>query len=573
MGLDLLVVDDSLTVRKLVDLAFRDSDARLTFAASGVEGLALAASGTPQVVLLDYVLPDMKGADVCRQLAKDPRLSRVPVVLMSAKRLDLRSQFTAFPAVVDFINKPFSREEIVGVVRRAASRTTTDGVPPRKADGTSGPELFSHERKQTAARLLFRHLRAQLEQIPLWAKQVGEAPAASYFARKLFTPEVMERMLTELGPVVLEAVTEASDGSSRLSGRLSGSELMDLLRMLEGGRRTGTLSLGHPASGLIVHWRSGSIVLASCFDPDEYQRDAELSLVALDAEARSRAEDEQRRIGKPVYATLAEAGLLAAPEAQRAISQQGRRLLRGLLRETACRLEWRGEEPPCLCGALERPISVTQLWLERLRAVAALADVERRVPSFQAIFERAEGFSARLRQLDLSKSERSILALIDGRASVQELIERSGVASREVAHVLFRLVEVGLLRQCAGLSPRPKVMILEPDVEGFRRPLAALLESRPRPADLVPLEQLDDLVSTVVRARPVLVLLNASALGTEQTEDIARSICTHPDCSSAVVALLEPGGVTGGALPECPYLEAVLTKPVHVSEIERLLPS
>jgi CheY-like chemotaxis protein len=573
MGLDLLVVDDSLTVRKLVELAFKDSDARLSFATSGAEGLASAASGAPQVILLDYVLPDMKGAEVCRRLAEDPRLAQVPVVLMSAKRLDLREQFAAFPAVVDFISKPFSREEIVDRLHRATSRTSSDDPSPPGARRAPGPEVFSYEQKQTAARLLFRHTRAQLEQIPVWAKQLGDAPAAPHFAKKLFTPEVMERVLAELGPLVLDTVTAASDGSNRLIGQLSGSALIDFLRMLESGRRTGAMSLGPPEPGLLVHWKDGSIVLASCFDPSEYQRDAELSLAAVDAEARSRAEDEQRSSGKPLYATLAEAGLVTEADAQHAMFQQGRRLLRVAVRETACRVEWRGVEPPSLCGPMERPLPVTQLWLERLRAIASLADVERRVPSFQAVFERAEGFSARIRHLDLSKSERGILALVDGRASIQEFIDRSGLAAKEVAHVVFRLVEVGLLRQCASISPRPKVVIVDPDVDGFQRPLAALLEKRPRRADLVSLERVDDLAGEVVRARPTLVLLNASALGAEQTEGIARAVCSHPDCSGAVVALLEPDGEGGGSLAESNYLETILTKPVHITEIERLLPS
>jgi CheY-like chemotaxis protein len=569
MALDLLVVDDSLTVRKLVELAFKDADARLTFATSGAEGIALAASGAPQALLLDYVLPDMKGAEVCRALARDPRLAQVPIVLMSAKRLELREQFAAFPAVVDFIIKPFSREEIVSRLQRA-----TSGAPPEAAGatGTPGPKLFSYEQKQAAARLLFRHMRAQLEQVPSWAKQIGDAPVAAYFAKKLFTPEVMDRMLAELGTLVLDTVTAASEGSS-LVGQLSGSALMDFLRMLEGGRCTGTMTLGAPGRGLIVHWKNGAIVLASCFEPGEYQRDAELSLAAVDAGACSSAEDEQRRSGKPLYATLAEAGFVTEADAEHAMFQQGRSLLRSVLRETVCRLEWLEVEPPTLCRPLERLISVTQLWLERLRAVASLADVERRVPSYQAVFERAEGFSARLRGLELSRGERSVLALVDGRASVQEFVDRSGIAAKDVAHIVFRLAEVGLLRQCASLSPRPKVMIFEPDVNGFQRPLAALLERRLRPVDLVSLERVDDLVAAVVHARPALVLLNASALGAEQTEGIARAICTHPDCSGAVAALVEPNGTTGGNLIESPYLDAILTKPVHISQIERLLPN
>ena len=197
--------------------------------------------------------------------------------------------------------------------------------------------------------------------------------------------------------------------------------------------------------------------------------------------------------------------------------------------------------------------------------------MERGVPSFQTVFERAERFSARVRQLDLTGSERRILALVDGRAGVQELVDRSGIPTKEAAHVLFRLAEVGLLRRRAGLLLRQKVMILEPDVEGFRRPLAALLGSRPRPADLLALDEASDLVAAVLRERPALVLLNVAAVGADQAKEISRALCAQPDAVGRVVALLEPDAAVDD-LVESPHFDAVLTKPIHISEIERLLP-
>jgi len=61
----LLVIDDSLTIRKLVELSFRTTSFVLDFATSGAEGVAKAAQSAPDVILLDCVLPDMKSADVC----------------------------------------------------------------------------------------------------------------------------------------------------------------------------------------------------------------------------------------------------------------------------------------------------------------------------------------------------------------------------------------------------------------------------------------------------------------------------------------------------------------------------
>src|SRR3954470_12479243 len=66
-GMRLLVIDDSATIRKLVEISFRGSAWVLEFAGTGADGLARAAQGGPTMILLDYVLPDMKAAEVCKR--------------------------------------------------------------------------------------------------------------------------------------------------------------------------------------------------------------------------------------------------------------------------------------------------------------------------------------------------------------------------------------------------------------------------------------------------------------------------------------------------------------------------
>lgn len=585
----LLVIDDSLTVRKLVEIAFKGAQESIEFAVSGADGLARASAGEPPAaILLDYILPDMRGTDVCRRLAEDPRLARVPIVLMSGKDPSVREQFAAYPAVVDFVGKPFTRDEVARRLRSAASGPPAAAAaaepsaspapgPAARAAAPDAPKapraLLSFEQKQAAARALFARLKPLLAQIPSWSAQLGDAPPATFYAKRLLTPELIDQLLEVLAPLALEAATGAPLGETRLFGQLTGQALLDLLRLLEAGRHSGAMSLAAAGTRLIAYWRDGALLLASSFDPVEYQRDAAASLQGISAEARERAEKEQRASGKPVYAALAGEGLLSVADAQRAIAQQGRRALRGALREPSCRLEWSGAAPlPPFVEDLGQPIPMSQLWLERLRAVAPRAEIDRAVPSSQVVFERGERFSAKVRALELTGSERRALALIDGRAAVQELVDRSGLSAQEAFHVLYRLAEVGLIRRRSHALARTKVAVLEPDVEGFRRPLAAFLAGRARPADLVALEAKGDLVDAVLRERPALVLLSLSAAGPGEAQRIARALSDNPSFSGSLVAVVEPDA-NGSEIAESALFDAVLTKPFHVSELEGLLPS
>ncbi len=576
MSSSLLVIDDSLTVRKLVEIAFKGSGANLEFAVSGQEGLAKAAHGEPpEAILLDYILPDMRGTDVCRRLSEDPRLARVPVVLMSAKSLNIREQFAAFPSVVDFVVKPFSREEISLRLRQASARPSAgSATPPAKRAELAPPrELFTFEQKQAAARAIFAHLKPQLAQLPTWAQERGDASPAGFFAKKLLTPEVMDCVLEDLAPLALDAAIAAPEGGTHLLGQVSGSALMVFLQGLETGRRSGVLSIHCAGPRLAAYWKDGALVAASSFDPAEYQRESALALDAIAPSARASAEEAQRASAIPVYASLAQAGQLSRDDARRAMARQGRRLLRGALREPSCRLEWSEAAPlPSFAEELGEPIPVAQLWLERLRAVAPWKEVERAVPSSRVVFERGERFSAKVRALELSGGERGVLSLVDGRASVQQLVDRSGAKAKEAHHILYRLAELGLIRRRAGLMARPKVLVLEPDLEGFRRPLAVLLAARCRPLDLAAVEPSADLAAAVLREQPALVLLNAAAVGAERARELAESLSKSSEFTGGLVALLEPDGGGSEALEGAPF-DAVLVKPVHVSDLDRLLPS
>lgn len=112
MRYKVLTVDDSKTVRIIVKKAFKTYDCDIIEAANGVEGLAMAAKETPDLILLDVTMPVMDGVEMLTKLKADPVLKSIPVVMLTAEGGRDNVLKIAKIGVRDYIVKPF-REEVL----------------------------------------------------------------------------------------------------------------------------------------------------------------------------------------------------------------------------------------------------------------------------------------------------------------------------------------------------------------------------------------------------------------------------------------------------------------------------
>ena len=116
------------------------------------EGLRAAEANTPDLILLDYVLPDMKGDEVLRRLAQAPGTLSVPVIYMSGFGADLPTDPKQSPNVVGSLNKPFTSELLLKTVENympgktasssfmASASASTEMLPPLELEGETSQE-------------------------------------------------------------------------------------------------------------------------------------------------------------------------------------------------------------------------------------------------------------------------------------------------------------------------------------------------------------------------------------------------------------------------------------------------
>lgn len=134
----ILTVDDSKTVRIIVRKAFKPYDCEILEAANGVEGLAVAAKDTPDLILLDVTMPVMDGVEMLTKLKADPQLKGIPVMMLTAEGGRDNVLKIAKIGVRDYIVKPFKEEVLVEKAGRIIElKPLTDG--PAKARSIFDP--------------------------------------------------------------------------------------------------------------------------------------------------------------------------------------------------------------------------------------------------------------------------------------------------------------------------------------------------------------------------------------------------------------------------------------------------
>jgi len=142
MSLKLLTIDDSKTVRLIVAKAFRGFDCVVFEAANGVDGLAVAAREMPDLILLDYTMPVLDGFGTMIQLAADPALKSIPVVMLTAEGGRETMAKMARLGVRDYLVKPFKDEVVIARIGRIVELTTRT-IPAAVAVAPSAPAAVS----------------------------------------------------------------------------------------------------------------------------------------------------------------------------------------------------------------------------------------------------------------------------------------------------------------------------------------------------------------------------------------------------------------------------------------------
>ncbi|MFA5404829.1 MAG: response regulator transcription factor [Ignavibacteria bacterium] len=133
---DILVVDDEKDIVDILKYNLeKENEFNVITAFNGKEAIEKAVSEKPNLIILDIMMPELNGFDVCKRLKIDPITSKIPVIFLTAKENEIDEIIGLELGADDYIQKPISPRKVLARVKSVIRRTYSEPDKMIKADG------------------------------------------------------------------------------------------------------------------------------------------------------------------------------------------------------------------------------------------------------------------------------------------------------------------------------------------------------------------------------------------------------------------------------------------------------
>ncbi len=124
----ILIIEDDDLVSRTVERSLINDEFQISLADNGIDGLKLARKHSPDLVILDVIMPGMDGYEVCKKMRADPHLVEIPILFLTAKIKDEDKVNGFLAGADDYLTKPFNIDELLLRVRALLRRTSQEKV-------------------------------------------------------------------------------------------------------------------------------------------------------------------------------------------------------------------------------------------------------------------------------------------------------------------------------------------------------------------------------------------------------------------------------------------------------------
>jgi DNA-binding response OmpR family regulator len=485
-GRKVLVIDDSLMLLSFVKEILAEANYRVITAATAEEGLVSATSDVPDLILLDYVLPDMKGDEVSRHLSQNPATSKVRIIYMSGFGADLKPDQINNANVIGSLNKPFTSDLLLKTVEKympkepsepeskdVESEQTSPAAEPVWAEPEpSAAEPAWQEPQSTAVDPAWREPEPAASEKTAWreaseaapseaAETAGIAASAGATSDAWWSAPVSQPAWPESQPSTSTSAfespsipqsTEAPNeepfpvNGAFFSGDTNFFSLNGAMQTIGKEKLTGTLRAFWNKETVELLARNGEIILVSTRDPQLYCPEAPITLVNVDAEQAEQARAQQRETGCPVFLTLANEELILREPAVQLVQHYGQKLFAQLWTARRVRFAFEQSETlPEYCQEVPGEADIDHWILTTLRCIQFQELVETPETESGHIPAYTRDGYQRVQELRLTVAEAQFASQFNGVRSIAQIAKNLRLDFKFARLTLFRFLALEIV--------------------------------------------------------------------------------------------------------------------------------
>jgi CheY-like chemotaxis protein len=423
-GEKILNIDDSPTVQRLIEMILASQGYQVVLASDGEEGIEKAKSERPALILVDFVMPKMNGYQVCKILKDDPEFSETPIILVTSKGDKVGSKFVDVLGITEYFTKPFQPEELLAKIREVLDKKAQEAAARTAETAAAAPS-------------------------PASGTEAAPAPGGLETQVTVIVKRLLDDFVKKTLPAIIrkELGAGSDGGDAGIRGNLAAFRIVELMQMLALQRQSGRIVINRKEGEAEIFFKEGAIGFAGCTMNG--------SMPGIDGLLKKTCQvgedglQHARRIaemsGQPIDGVLAQEKLLDQKTFAACLRRHTESVVFKALGWKDGEFRFDKTQPPVFANPIS--LKVDDLILEGTRRSDEWVLIQQKIPNFSIIFEPLIGNAEELTRRGLSEMDLRVFEQVDGRRSVQDIIDQAMLSDFDVAKSLFILLSVNLIRK------------------------------------------------------------------------------------------------------------------------------
>ncbi|UCG77500.1 MAG: response regulator [Nitrospirota bacterium] len=415
----ILIVDDSPTVRRLVELIMSQEGYTVLTAEDGDQGLKIASENNPSLLLVDFLMPKMNGYQFCKIVRSKDDLKHIPIILITAKGEDVASTFEERFGVIEYFQKPFEPDELVQKVNEVMGRSEVETVEAAPEEVAAGHSLSMDDFEDAMERVVKKYFKYEMQ----------------VMLKNLIVDTLKEMELSEKENLLF-------------SGQIKSVTMPDILQFIDNLKLTGKLSVLSPSLYSEVYIENGMIVFATLSKKGYHKFVTDLIVEdgKITKEELARVLKESKNKNMPVGKVIVEYGYLTEDELMSYLRRMAEDAFFMMIEASSGNFYFEASPIPMQFSDIKFRIPMPGIILDGLRRFDEKKVAAEALSDDTVVLARLITNADEIESIEMDQRELAVFSQINGKRSLREIIDKSGMDELEVKRICYSLQKVGLLK-------------------------------------------------------------------------------------------------------------------------------